>query len=151
MAVNKKKAKKQPKKRPEMEVNEAQIYLKNMLDFQEYGQVQKVLGNNRYEVNCLDGKIRLAHARGNLKKKKLFIKLNDVVLVSLREFEDAKCDILHPYNQKEVKLLKKMEEIPSTLAEETAEVEEDIGFEITDDVDDEIEPQSLKELNFEAI
>ena len=40
----------------------------------------------------------------------MFVKLGDVVLVSLRDFQDDKCDIIHIYNQKEAKELVKIDE-----------------------------------------
>ena len=36
---------------------------------QEYAQVTKMLGNGRLEAQCFDGKKRLAHIRGKLRKK----------------------------------------------------------------------------------
>ena len=38
-------------------------------DGQEYGQVQKMLGNGRLEAACFDGVNRLCHIRGKLRKK----------------------------------------------------------------------------------
>ena len=35
----------------------------------EYGQVLRMLGNGRCEVYCFDGKNRLAHIRGKMRKK----------------------------------------------------------------------------------
>ena len=71
------KAKKQKKIKPEQ--TERTLEFKDVLDFQEYAQVLKVYGNNRYEASCVDGKTRLAHSRGNLKKKKVFVKHDDGV------------------------------------------------------------------------
>lgn len=35
----------------------------------EYGQVLRMLGNGRCECYCFDGKNRLAHIRGKMRKK----------------------------------------------------------------------------------
>ncbi len=51
----------------------------------EYAQVLKMLGNGRLEVHCFDGKKRLGHIRGKLKKK-VWISTGDIVLVGLRDF-----------------------------------------------------------------
>lgn len=161
MVVNKKggnKTKKQ--KKTGTDESDRPLVFKNILDLQEYGQVLKALGNGRFEVNCFDGKTRLAHARGSLKKKKIFIKVGDVVLMSLREFEDAKCDILYQYKPKEVVALKKMGEIPGNIIEDIAAgptEETDIGFDIEDDDEDDEEIKKREEFkrdfesNFEAI
>ena len=160
MVVNKKggnKAKKQ-KKNPVNE-DERKLVLKDDMNFQEYAQINKLFGNGRFEANCFDGKIRLAHARGNLKKKKIFVKAGDVVIVSLREFEDAKCDVIYVYKPKEIRELKKMGEIPQTITEDLLkETEEtDIGFDFNyEGEDDDIEEKKEDfkenfEENFEAI
>ena len=145
------KAKKQKKIKPEQ--TERKLEFKDVLDFQEYAQVLKVYGNNRYEASCVDGKTRLAHARGNLKKKKVFVKLGDVVLVSLREFEDAKCDIIYVYNQKEVKALKKLGEIPDSINEDlVGKTEEpDIGVEFRNADDSDSEEEVKEEIDIDTI
>ena len=155
MVVNKKggnKTKKQ-KKVPN-DGQERALVLKNVLDLQEYGHVIKAYGNGRYEVSCFDGKTRLAHARGNLKKKKVFIKVGDIIILSLREFEDNKCDILYQYNPKEIKILKKMGEIPDI--DDGGEEEEDIGMDFEDEEENDLEKikEDFKkdfESNFETI
>ena len=158
MVVNKKggnKTKKQ-KKVTDNEDNK-QIILKDIDQMQEYAQIVKPFGNGRFEANCFDGKIRLAHARGNLKKKKIFVKAGNVVLLSLREFEDAKCDILDVYNQKEIKELKRLGEIPKNINEDiTTTVEDDNGidFEEEEENEDSILKEQFKkdfEDNFDSI
>lgn len=156
MVVNKKggnKAKKQ-KKHP-VNNEERKLALKDEMDLQEYAQINKAYGNGRFEANCFDGKIRLAHARGNLKKKKIFVKAGDVVIISLREFEDAKCDIIYVYKPKEIKELKKIGEIPQTITENIDEeaVEADIGFDFEEEGEEEKKEDFKQnfEDNFEAI
>ena len=74
-------------------------------DEQEYAQIMKMLGNGRLEVFCFDGEKRQATIRGKLRKK-VWMNLGDVVLVSLREYQNEKCDVLHKYNPDEVRKLK---------------------------------------------
>lgn len=116
---------------------------------QEYCQVNKLLGNCRLEGNCFDGKIRLCKIRGTLTRKKVWIGAGDLVLVSLRDFEDDKCDVILKYTPEEVKKLKKMGEIPDTvnINDPTVETkEDDIGFDITNnDSDDEDEDEKVKQ------
>jgi hypothetical protein len=58
-------------------------------------------------------------------KRKAWIKVNDVVLISLRDFETKdedkkeKCDIIHLYNEEEVRELKKLGELPENLGDPT--------------------------------
>ena len=41
--------------------------------------------------------------------------MGDVVLVSLREYENEKCDVVEKYNEDEVRKLKKAGEIPDSI------------------------------------
>ena len=106
---------------------------------QEYGQVTKLLGNCRLEVSCFDGVTRLCHIRGSMRKK-VWIKINDVVLVSLREFEQAKADIIYKYEIPEINYLKKENEIPDNikLYEDVEETKDD-GVDFTNEESEEEE------------
>lgn len=48
--------------------------------------------NGRLEAKCFDGPIRLAHIRGKLRKK-VWINQGDIILLSLREYQDEKSDV----------------------------------------------------------
>lgn len=78
---------------------------------EEYGQNVRLLGDCRLEILCPDGVKRAGHIKGSLRKK-VFINMGDIVLVSIREFEPEKCDILLKYTEDEVRKLKKAGEIP---------------------------------------
>lgn len=127
--------------------NHIQTVVERELEFkdegQEYAQVVKLLGNCRLEAQCFDGKTRLGHIRGMLTKKKIWITPNDVILVSLREFEDKKCDVLLKYTPKEIKNLKILGEIPDTVVEQNEEKDEDIGFDF--------EEEEKKDFNIDEI
>ena len=75
-------------------------------EMEEYAQVTKILGDGRFECQCCDGVKRIAHVRGKMRKR-IWIANGDVVLVSLREFEDEKCDVVEKYKDYEVAKLKK--------------------------------------------
>ncbi|GJC82757.1 eukaryotic translation initiation factor 1A [Colletotrichum liriopes] len=62
-------------------------------DGQEYAQVVKMLGNGRLEAQCFDGVKRLANIRGKLRKK-VWINQGDIILLSLREYQDDKGDVI---------------------------------------------------------
>jgi translation initiation factor 1A len=79
----------------------------------EYAQVTKMLGNGRLEAQCFDGEKRLAHIRGKLRKK-VWINQGDIILVSLRDFQDAKGDVILKYTADEARNLKAYGELPET-------------------------------------
>ena len=83
-------------------------------DGQEYAQIKKCKGNCRFNVKCFDGKDRDAILCGTMRKRK-FVNLMDIVLVSLRDFEDKKCDIIDLYDNNQVNELKSLKEIPDTI------------------------------------
>ena len=79
------------------------------IDGQEYAHVLAVLGDGRSDLICYDKKKRLGILRGRLKRTSRINK-GDVVLVSLRDFQDNKCDIIAAYSQSDVdKLIKEKE------------------------------------------
>lgn len=85
-------------------------------DGQEYATVTKVLGSGRYTALCYDGTTRLAHKRGALTRgpNKAIIAQGDLLLVSLREYQDAKCDIIGKYSCEHVRELVRLAELPTT-------------------------------------
>lgn len=68
---------------------------------QEYGYVKEVCGDGRYKLICYDKVERLGITRGKIKKSSRIV-LGSLVLVSLRDFEDAKCDILYQYTDDDI-------------------------------------------------
>jgi len=101
-------------------------------DGQEYAQVTKMLGNGRLEAMCFDGVKRLCHIRGKLRKK-VWINQSDIILVGLRDYQDAKADVILKYSADEARNLKSYGEFP-----ETVKINETVTFG-EDGIDDEIE------------
>jgi translation initiation factor 1A len=60
-----------------------------------------MLGNGRIEAKCFDGVTRLAHIRGKMRKK-VWIAQGDIILLSLRDFQDDKADVIVKYTPDEV-------------------------------------------------
>ena len=81
-------------------------------DGQEYAQVLKMLGDGRVEAQCFDGVKRICKIRGKLWKK-VYIRVGDVVLIGLRDYQDEKADIILKYTADETKNLKIYGELPS--------------------------------------
>jgi translation initiation factor 1A len=80
-----------------------------------------MLGNGRLEALCFDGEKRLAHIRGKMRKKvcgtplagpndndpiypnQVWINQGDIILLSLREFQDGKADVIVKYTADEAR------------------------------------------------
>jgi len=105
-------------------------------DGQEYAQVTKMLGNGRLEATCFDGVRRLCHIRGKLRKK-VWINQGDIILVGLRDYQDAKADVILKYNADEARNLKSYGEIP-----ESAKINDTVTF-LEEGMDDDIEFDEL--------
>ena len=87
---------------------------------EEYARIIKLLGDGRFQCTCSDGVDRIAHLRHKMWKK-VWLKCGDVVLISLRDYEPEKCDIIDKYTEKEIaKLLKNGEIKENLLGEEEA-------------------------------
>ena len=125
-------------------------------DGQEYAQVIKMLGNGRLEAMCFDGSKRLANIRGKMRKK-VWINQGDIILLSLRDFQDNKGDVILKYTSDEARTLKSYGELP-----EHAKINEtdsfgqgedgDAGFEFGDaDSDDDSEDNEKKEVDIDDI
>jgi translation initiation factor 1A len=70
-------------------------------DKEIYGIILELCGNSRMKVYCSDEIERVCSIRGNMRKK-IWMKKNDYVLISIREFEKNKGDIIYKYNSEEV-------------------------------------------------
>ena len=82
-----------------------------------------MLGNGRLEAQCFDGEKRLAHIRGKMRKKvcavphsawrcgggadtislQVWINQGDIILLSLRDFQDDKADVIVKYTADEAR------------------------------------------------
>jgi translation initiation factor 1A len=79
----------------------------------DYGRVIQLLGGGQISVKCLsDDVTRIGIIRGSMYKREWVVK-DDFVLVSLREFENTKCDVILKYTNDEVKQLIEKNEIQS--------------------------------------
>lgn len=77
---------------------------------QVYGVVEKALGNRFFTVKCLPNKLLRCKAR----KKRVRIHIGDVVIVSLRDYDEKNGDIIHRYDSDEVKILQQEDILPTT-------------------------------------
>jgi len=77
---------------------------------QVYGIITKTLGDRHFTVSCQDGKVRRCRVRGKMKNRQ-WVKDDDVVLVTTRDFDDDEGDIIDIYSAENVKTLKKNGEL----------------------------------------
>ena len=112
-------------------------------DGQEYAQVTKMLGNGRLEAMCFDGQKRLCHIRGKLRKK-VWINQSDIILVGLRDYQDAKADVILKYSADEARNLKSYGEFPDSVKISDAVVFGEEG------IDDDIEFDDVESSEEEA-
>lgn len=103
---------------------------------QEYAQVVRMLGSGRVECMCFDGEERLAHIRGKMRKK-VWINQGDIVLVSIREFQPDKCDVILKYHPDEARALKAQGELPENTnimeSSKFGESDDECNFEFDND------------------
>merc|ERR1712232_466419 len=104
---------------------------------QEYAQVTKIVGQSRAQCKCFDGKERLCHIRGKMRKK-VWIGVGDIVLLGLRDFQDEKADIIHKYKPEEARRLKAQGHIPDNIQIDADNVVTggDVVFKDVDDLND---------------
>lgn len=104
-------------------------------DGQEYAQITGCKGNCRFDVKCCDGKDRMAVLCGAMRKRK-FVNMKDVVLVSIRDFQDDKCDIIDIYDDNQVRRLKEISQLPDAfkLEEDNEYNDYDSDIEFVNDI-----------------
>ena len=128
---------------------EKTLRLKDENEGQEYAQITKCLGNCRFTVMCFDGKERMATMCGGMRKRR-FVNQNDIVLVSLRDWQDEKCDIIDNYDDNLTRKLKDKGLIPDSIKLDVDKQYDDddddnLGFVFTTDIpdsDEEIDKKS---------
>ena len=119
-------------------------------DDQMYARVVALLGNGRLNALCDDGETRLCKIRGKMMKKD-FIKTDGIILVSRRDYEDKKADVIHKYNDSEVRKLMKKGQLPNIVINAPVEVTTEKSQEATLVVEEDItiRLQNIKETNTE--
>ncbi|KAJ3187756.1 Eukaryotic translation initiation factor 1A [Gaertneriomyces sp. JEL0708] len=98
-------------------------------DGQDYATVTKMLGNGWVEAQCNDGVSRLAHIRGAFRKK-VWITQGDLVLLGLRDYQDAKADVILKYTPDEARMLKSYGELSDSMKINDTQIMEDSDEEV---------------------
>lgn len=97
------------KKKPTMGDTKRSIVYAD-IDGQIYGVIEKELGGRFFDVKCMDNTMR----RCKVRQKRLKIKQHDIVIISLRDFDDKNGDIVYCYDSDEVRFLQKEGILPSS-------------------------------------
>lgn len=110
-------------------------------DEQAYARIIKSLGDSRFECECFEiNEKKIAHVRGVFKRR-VWMNVGDIILVSLRDFDTTKCDIIHKYTSDEAQMLKAIGEIPNyvnlqatvlDISNENIDSPDDIEFDFVD-------------------
>lgn len=140
--------KKHKKYKKEVEPTTKDLVVANEDDGQYYAIVKKHYGNGRVQINYIHPQQGLvdiiANIRGKFRKRKgkNFVSVDNIVLISLREFETDKCDIIYVYKPDETNNLKRKGEIPRNLMPGKSNFEEEEDLEFIDYQDEsKIEPK----------
>lgn len=116
-------------KKPTDEISNKQLILKE--DEQEYAKITKLLGNCHCNVLTDDGIELQCGIRGNMRKR-VWINNGDFVLISLRDFQSYKGDIIHKYSDTDARTLIKSNDIKNLKIDRVDET----NNEVVDDNDD---------------
>ncbi len=119
MGLNKGKGGKGHKKHKNKDSTEIFRQLIFKEDGQVYGSITKALGNGRFSVKCFgdegeEDKVIICTIRGSMRKRE-WIATGDIVLVSLRDYQPDKADIILKYLPYEVRKLKECNEIDKSV------------------------------------
>ena len=80
-----------------------------------FAVVEQVLGGSRMNVNCEDGKSRMARIPGGKKRRIRKIKTGDLLIVSPWDIQDEKADIQFKYKRNQAKLLSRRRVLPENI------------------------------------
>lgn len=83
----------------------------------------RLLGDRKIQIKLPDGSEMMAVIPGKFRKK-IWIAIDDVILISRREYQIDKVDVVHKYNDKEIRHLIQYQEIPSSFGKNSAMMED---------------------------
>ena len=95
--------------------------------FIDYAIVTRALGDCRFNVYCIrDEMERMGIVPGRMRRR-VYVHVGNLVLISRREFETDKVDIVHKYSDSEGRQLQVYDEIPSSIRLNMTEAEMAMG------------------------
>jgi translation initiation factor 1A len=89
-------------------------------EYEEYALSKKLLGNCRVSLITNSGNEVIGIIRGNMRKfnKRVLIEEGDIVVVSKRDFQSNKVDIVHKYNLEQTQYLINNKQLSDVLINE---------------------------------
>jgi initiation factor 1A len=104
-------------------------------DCEEYAYVKKLLGNCRVHLITNSGVDAIGIIRGALKKfsKRVLIETGDIVVISRREYQVEKVDIVHKYNADQVQYLINEKKLSGILSNHYNNMHVSLNEKIVDD------------------
>jgi translation initiation factor 1A len=79
---------------------------------EEYALVTDLVGNGNVRIKLPNGSIMISRIPGSFKKKKKFINKGNILLIAIREYEEAKSDIIYKYSDGQARILQKNNLLP---------------------------------------
>lgn len=118
---------------------------------EEYGFIKQKLGNGRFTIFCQDGLSRLGIISGKMRKR-VWLNINDHVLIAKWDYQNEKCSIIHKYEQHDVQKLIEKQELKKEfikqsiedISVETSYDDFDISSEESESEEEQIEEQWAK-------
>ena len=136
--VNKKKGKNNKNKRNSFVEKRTLFYPE---DLQEYGKITNLLGDRRIKVMLADNTEVLAIIPGKFRKR-CWMKVNDIIIVSKREFQEDRWDVCYKYNDDEIRQLAKEKEIPNSFLDNNITSTTDIFIDSEEENQDSVEEEN---------
>jgi len=118
------------------EILDSDLVLKSGKE-QDYGKIEKILGNGRFLLLCNDTVSRLGIIRGKMRKRS-WVNLGSIVLYSIRPYEISKVDIIHSYSNTALKILEKRMKLNFNIS--TNDDDDDIFMTNDANIEQEYEP-----------
>ena len=120
-------------------------------DQQEYARVDKLLGHCRIMVSLPNKDKKMGIICGRMKGRS-YISIGDIIIVSLRGYQDDKVDVIHKYSNDDVKVLKKDTPDVKTLVNdifggENAHQDDEINWEYDGDDQEVLTTNNVKSQN----
>ena len=106
------------------EITQSDLILKSGKE-QDYGKIEKILGNGRFNLLCNDKITRLGIIRGKMRKRN-WVNMGSIVLYSTREYEKNKVDIIHVYSNTVLKMLESKMKLNFNISNDNNDDDDDI-------------------------
>ena len=102
-------------KKGNVEAESSKMTKKAEGNFEKYGKITKLAGDCRVAVVTPSDEAFICHIPGKFRKR-VWMKVDDIILFTIRPFEQGKGDVISVYNSSEVRWLTMKKELPSTFS-----------------------------------